>query len=226
MNSSTPLHSYIVILCEQGKIDPQQLPPCADCLRTHSLRANYQAFSWRRSLQSCPQVSSPVGHRWVQEDNKLSVKWISSEPAPAAFFEFLPCSCARSCKLPTSMCLTNGLKCTDMCRLRDCNNRVEEEELPDDELAEKDYQTTKKQFITLEHIAVEKLWNHKSFTKIYTLHLIKKGIIGIKVIDLDLLHILKYFYNMYFPDVFWFRNDDSCSLSTFTTFCFKFIASL
>ena len=175
MNSSTPLHSYIVILCEQGKIDPQQLPPCADSLRTHSLRANYHAFSWRRSLQSCPQVSSPVGHRWVQEDNKLPVKWISSEPAPAAFFEFLPRSCARSCKLPTCMCLTNGLKCTDMCQLRDCNNRVEEapgvtwrrggwERLPYYE----------KQFITLEHIAVEKFWNHKSFTKIYILHLIKK----------------------------------------------------
>ena len=54
------------------------------------------------------------------------------------------------------MCLTNGLKCTDMCQLRDCNNRVEEEELPDDEVDEKDYHTTKKQFITLEHIAVEK----------------------------------------------------------------------
>ena len=44
-----------------------------------------------------------------------------------------------------------------MCRLRDCNNRVEEEELPDDEVDEKDYHTTKKQFITLEHIAFEKL---------------------------------------------------------------------
>ena len=61
-----------------------------------------------------------------------------------------------------------------MCQLRDCNNRVEEEELPDDEVDEKDYHTTKKQFITLEHIAVEKLRNHKSFTKIYILHLIKK----------------------------------------------------
>ena len=145
MNSSTPLHSYIVILCKQGKIDPHQLPPSADSLRIHSLRANYQAAVWRRSLQSCPQVSSPVGHRWVQEDNKLSVKWMSSEPAPAAFFEFLSCSCARSCKLLTCMCLTNGLTCNDY------------EELPYNEVDDKDYHTKKKQFITLEHIAVEKL---------------------------------------------------------------------
>lgn len=131
MNSSTPLHSYIVILCKQGKIDPHQLPPCADSLRTHSLRVNYQAAVWR-SLQSCPQVSSPVDHRWVQEDNKLFIKWMSSEPAPADFFEFLSCSCARSCKLPTCMCLTNGLKCNDY------------EELPDDKVDEKDYHTKKK----------------------------------------------------------------------------------
>ena len=31
----------------------------------------------------CPQVSSPVGDRWFQGDDKLSIKWMSSEPAPA-----------------------------------------------------------------------------------------------------------------------------------------------
>ena len=81
------------------------------------------------------------------------------------------------------MCLTNGLKCTDMCQLRDCNNRVEEEELPDDECSNNEMD-----------IAVEKV--EKSFTKIYILHFIKKRIIGIKAIDLDLFQVLKYFYNI------------------------------
>ena len=35
-------------------------------------------------------------------------------------------------------CLANGLKCTDMCRLRDCNNRAEEEEILDDECSDDD----------------------------------------------------------------------------------------
>ena len=61
---------------------------------------------------------------------------MSGEPAPAVLFEFLSCSCPRSCKLPTCTCLTNGLKCTDMCRLRDCNNRAEEEEILDDECSD------------------------------------------------------------------------------------------
>ena len=118
---------------KQGKVDSNQLPPCADCLKMHSLRANYQAAIWRRSLQSCPQVPSPVGHGWVEEDGNLSIKWMSGEPAPAVLLEFLSCSCARSCKVPTCTCLANGLKCTDMCRLRDCNNRAKEDEIIDDE---------------------------------------------------------------------------------------------
>lgn len=96
---------------KQGKVDSNQLPPCADCLKMHSLRANYQAAIWRRSLQSCPQVPSPVGHGWVEEDVNLSIKCTSGEPA-SIVLEFLACSCAKSCKLPTYACLTNSLKCT------------------------------------------------------------------------------------------------------------------
>ena len=61
------------------------------------------------------------------------MKWMSREPALAVLLEFLSCSCARSCKLPTCTCLANGLKCIDMCRLRDCNNRAEEEEILEEE---------------------------------------------------------------------------------------------
>lgn len=79
--------------------------------------------------------------------NQLLQLFLSFSPVPVQDHAIYPPVCA----------LQNGLKCTDMCQLRDCNNRVEEEELPDDEVDEKDYHTTKKQFITLEHIAVEKL---------------------------------------------------------------------
>ena len=37
----------------------------------------------------------------------------------------------RSCKSPKCSCITNGLKCTDMCKLRNCENRLDEEE-PED----------------------------------------------------------------------------------------------
>ena len=87
------------------------------------LRANYklQAAIWRW-LQSCPQVPSPVGNGWLEEYCNLSIKWMNGEPALAVLLEFLSCFCVRSCKLSTSTCLTNGLKCTDMCSFRNCNN--------------------------------------------------------------------------------------------------------
>ena len=49
--------------------------------------------------------------------------------------DLLSCSCTRSCKLPNCSCLINGLKCTDMCKLSDCDNRREdntEDALTDD----------------------------------------------------------------------------------------------
>ena len=51
---------------------------------------------------------------------------MSGQPAPATVLELLSCSCTRSCRLPNCSCLANCLKCTDMCRLSECDNRREE----------------------------------------------------------------------------------------------------
>ena len=90
----------------------------------------------RNGLQSCPQVSSPVGHGWVEEDGNLSIKWTSEEPAPAGLLESLSCSYARSCKLPACTCFLNGLKCINICSLRDFSNRADEKEILDDECSD------------------------------------------------------------------------------------------
>ena len=54
--------------------------------------------------------------------------WMDSKPAPDAVLELLPYRCSRSCKLPNCVCLVNGLKCTDMCNLKECNNQVQVDE--------------------------------------------------------------------------------------------------
>ena len=56
--------------------------------------------------------------------------------SPAVLLGSLFCSFARSCKLPSCTCLTKGLKCTDMCSLRNCNNCAEE--ILDDERSDDD----------------------------------------------------------------------------------------
>ena len=50
----------------------------------------------------------------------LVIDWMGALPAPKAVLELLSCQCSRSCMLPSCSCMANGLKCTDLCRLRDC----------------------------------------------------------------------------------------------------------
>jgi len=64
--------------------------------------------------------------RWTAGNNH----WISGLPAPMAvgLLELLFCKCVRACKLPDCTCLANGLKCTDLCKLKRCENQKLDEE--------------------------------------------------------------------------------------------------
>ena len=118
---------YRLFCLKRGDVESNQLPPCNNMLREHSLRANYQAAVWRRSLERCPDIPSPVGSGWCTEDGKLVIDWRGGQPALQAVLEVLSCQCSRSCKLPSCSCIVNGLKCTDMCRLQDCTNKAEDD---------------------------------------------------------------------------------------------------
>ena len=111
---------YRLFCLKRGNVESNQLPPCNNMLREHSLRANYQAAVWRRSLERCPDIPSPVGSGWC-------ALTMGDQPAPQAVLEVLSCQCSRSCKLPSCSCIVNGLKCTDMCRLQDCTNKPEDD---------------------------------------------------------------------------------------------------
>lgn len=119
---------YGLFCAKRGDVDSSQLPPCANTLRKHCQRANYQAGIWRRSLQGCPQIPSPFDHGWKLEDDQLQIDWMTSEPAPKAVLELLSCQCRKKCELPQCTCLKNGLNCTDLCRLQECENRNENPE--------------------------------------------------------------------------------------------------
>ena len=118
------------LFCAQrGALESSQLPPCEDCLITHAMRANYQAGIWRGSLQQHLQVPNPVHHGWARDDDgRLTVKWMQGSPAPDVVLQLLSCNCSRKCKLTECPCLTNGLKCTSMCKLQTCDNQTQEED--------------------------------------------------------------------------------------------------
>jgi len=138
---------YHLFCAKKGEIESHQLPPCKDCLTKHAQRANYQAGIWRRCLESNPQVPSPVGKGWKMEmeenSEHLVIHWMDGQPAPAAILDLLACNCARKCELAKCTCMANGLKCTDMCRLQDCENQAsvnqEDEEVESEDETEIEY---------------------------------------------------------------------------------------
>ena len=64
-------------------------------------------------------------HKDFCRGSRISIEldWMSGDPAPTAVLQLLSCS---SCQLPTCSCLANGLKCTDVCKLLDCEDSTEE----------------------------------------------------------------------------------------------------
>ncbi|KAG0724047.1 hypothetical protein GWK47_005287 [Chionoecetes opilio] len=67
----------------------------------------------------------PTDCGWMtDEDGKLAVNWMRGSPAPDAVMQLLSCKCVRSCELPKCTCLSNGLKCTDMCGYRHARTRL------------------------------------------------------------------------------------------------------
>ena len=113
---------YHHFCAKKGEIKSHQLPPCKDSLRPNTLQANYQAGIWRRCLEKDPQVPSPAGRGWKMETEEEGEQ--SGQPAPEAVLDLLACNCTKKCSLPQCMCLGNGLRCTDMCKLTECENQA------------------------------------------------------------------------------------------------------
>ena len=61
------------------------------------------------------------------DDGKLVIHWTRSSPAPDAVLELLACKRVRSCELPKCTCMSNGLACTEMCKLQSWNNHKQQE---------------------------------------------------------------------------------------------------
>ena len=119
---------YPLFCAKSGDIESHQLPPCQDCLRKHTQRANYQAGLWRRSLSNNAQAPNPAGNGWtletVDSNGILAIDWMHVQPVPDAVLELLACSCPKECTIESCVCLINNLKCTDMCKLKTFANQL------------------------------------------------------------------------------------------------------
>ncbi len=96
------------------------------------MRANYQVCIWEKCLEPTPDIPSPVGYGWCKKGSELALDWMDGLPSPQAVLELLSCNCTRTCKGSNCPCVRNGLKCSDMCRLINCDNQdidIDDEEV-------------------------------------------------------------------------------------------------
>ncbi|KAL8610714.1 hypothetical protein ACOMHN_016697 [Nucella lapillus] len=134
---------YHMYCAKDGEIESHQLPSWKDCLLKHAKRANFQAGLWRRSLSHDPDAPDPTQSGWKVENQNgtevLVVDWMDVRPAPEAVIELLACKCTRACTALECTCIQHGLKCSDMCKLKECDNQPVNADLEDvSELADDD----------------------------------------------------------------------------------------
>ena len=122
-DQDTNMVRYKMYSAKHGHLDPKPIPPCADSLRQHSLHTLYQVHIWRKSLESHPQILSPIDFGWDQnEDGHNVIAWNRVNPAPDEVLEMMFCTCERKCILGSCPFVDNSLKCTDACFSHDCEN--------------------------------------------------------------------------------------------------------
>ena len=113
---------YHLFCAKMEDIESGQLPPWEDTLQQHTLRANYPTAIWRHNLESVPDIPAPSeGHRWVVNNNEeLTIQWMTGVPAPYAVLCSISCRCAQSCSKTDCSCMLNGLRCSELCKLQSC----------------------------------------------------------------------------------------------------------
>ena len=81
-----------IIFC-QKKPNSDALPPTSYSLRQHINRANYLMHIWRKSLDALLELPSPEERGWQKEDDELTLKLMSKDPAPTVQQQLFLCEC-------------------------------------------------------------------------------------------------------------------------------------
>ncbi|KAG0725469.1 hypothetical protein GWK47_038592 [Chionoecetes opilio] len=113
---------------KKGQIESGQLPPCEDSLMQHTLRANYQAAIWRRSLENLPDVPAPsAGHGWELDDGGSLKNPMDGGSTSSRCLESHLMHMQKDVSTVRCSCILNGLKCTVVCKLQGCSNMVQDD---------------------------------------------------------------------------------------------------
>ena len=103
------------------------LPPTNNQLHYHLLRANYQAWIWKQSLEKQEDIPSPHGNGWSISEHEIKIKWTDQQLAPQEILLMISCACKKKDRCTddgTCSCRQQGLQCTDACSCTDCQNEL------------------------------------------------------------------------------------------------------
>lgn len=98
----------------------KNLPPTADALKQHTLRASYQAgYIWGQadicSSSEPAKHFSPANWGWHSVDNQWTPKWTIQPQIWEMCREIVKCSCKQLCTSKKCSCVAAGVFCTYMC---------------------------------------------------------------------------------------------------------------
>ena len=78
---------------------------------------------WRKCLEQSSDIPYLEDHGWKYGNRLVSCIWMNGLPAPNAVLSSLSCDCKRRCVEGKCACKVNGIKCTNMCSLKTCDNQ-------------------------------------------------------------------------------------------------------
>ena len=116
------------------KFEEELLRPNGDSLRIHINRAAFQCRIWRNATLPRFNTGNFTEHGWeLDEDGVVNIKWMNLPPAPASFLELMNCKCTKGCGNNRCSCRKSSLKCTELCKCHECQNREDDDnDEPDD----------------------------------------------------------------------------------------------
>ena len=86
-----------------------------------------------------PDVPSPTGHGWSENDSHLEIVWMENQPAPESLLELVVCDYSRTKCADNFQCCILSMDCTDVCKCAgNCENSVYDSDSSENDLDSED----------------------------------------------------------------------------------------
>lgn len=107
---------YVLMHCKAGR-SVFTIPPTANALQQHALRAAYQAgHLWGMATNAAPCLPPPAtSWGWMEEGANLVPLWMTLATMWAACRSLHICGCKTDCSTQRCGCRSSGLPCTPGC---------------------------------------------------------------------------------------------------------------